>query len=76
MTMQGYIRGNTVVVEDSAINSYDGYKVEIHILEEKKSRKFYREQIEALAGKGMNICPEGMDAQDFVNSLRSEDRVF
>ena len=46
MTMQGYIKGNTVVVEDSAINSYDGYKVEIKILEKKPMT--YREACEEL----------------------------
>ena len=77
MTMYGHIHGNTVVIEDDNINNYDGYRVEIRVIEKKQSpRKLYREQIEALVGKGGKICPDDMDAQEYVNSIRSEDRVF
>ena len=33
--MKGYIRGNTVVVEDENIHAYDGYEVEVRLLDKK-----------------------------------------
>ena len=100
VNLKGYIHGNTVVVEDEKLNSYEGCEVEIRVLEkepmkyheacqilrrfegsgilegEQSSRRLHRVQIESLVGKGGKTCPNGMDAQDYVNSIRSEYRVF
>ena len=33
MTVKGYVHGNTVVVEDESITQYDGYEVEVRVLD-------------------------------------------
>ncbi|MBP5157579.1 MAG: hypothetical protein IJR93_01180 [Treponema sp.] len=58
--MKGYVRGNTVVVENDAINAYDGYEVEIRLLG-KKSMSYEQACQELMELEGSGIWEGDLD---------------
>ena len=58
--MKGYVRGNTVVVENDAINAYDGYEVEIRLLG-KKSMSYAQACQELMELEGSGIWEGDLD---------------
>ncbi|MCR5124171.1 MAG: hypothetical protein K6B43_03145 [Treponema sp.] len=77
-SIRGYYDGNSVVVTDN-IPIKANQQVIVTLLDEEytqQRRKFTRKELDDFVGSGMNICPKGVDAHDFVKSMRSEDRVF
>ena len=66
------IQGNTVIATDELLRQYDGQTVTIYVAENKDIN--LKTQLDAL--RTYSKSSWGQDAQDYVNDLRSEDRVF
>ena len=54
VAVKGYVRGNTVVVENEDLSAYNGYEVEVRVLDEKQDA--YAQacaKLRALRGSGI-----------------------
>ena len=58
--LRGYIRGNAVVVDDDAIGAYDGYEVEVRVLD-KKPMTYAEACKEMMKLKGSGIWEGNLD---------------
>ncbi|MBR1714571.1 MAG: hypothetical protein IJ717_06490 [Treponema sp.] len=77
-SVRGYYDGNSVVFTDN-VALKPNQQVIVTLLDEEytmQRRKFTRQELDELVGSGINACPKEIDAQDFVKSMRSDDRVF
>ncbi len=79
-SVRGYYNGSAYVAMEP-VTVRPNQKVIITVLDDEflpahnATREELWEKLSALCGSAGKICPEGMDAQDYVNTLR-EERVF
>lgn len=66
------IQGNTVIATDENLRQYDGQTVTIYISENRDTN--LKTQLDALRTYSKSSWEQ--DAQEYVNELRSENRVF
>lgn len=72
LSISATIQGNTVIATDELLRQYDGQTVTIYVSENKDMN--LKTQLDAL--RTYSKSSWGQDAQEYVNDLRSEDRVF
>ena len=72
LSISATIQGNTVIATDELLRQYDGQTVTIYVSENKDIN--LKTQLDAL--RTYSKSSWGQDAQEYVNDLRSEDRVF
>lgn len=66
------IQGNTVIATDEHLRQYDGQTVTIYVSENRDTN--LKTQLDALRTYSKSSWEQ--DAQEYVNELRSENRVF
>ena len=66
------IQGNTVIATDENLRQYDGQTVTIYVSENRDTN--LKTQLDALRTYSKSSWEQ--DAQEYVNELRSENRVF
>lgn len=66
------IQGNTVIATDELLRQYDGQTVTIYVSENRDTN--LKTQLDALRTYSKSTW--GQDAQEYVNEVRSENRVF
>ena len=72
LSVSANIQGNTVTATDELLRKYDGQTVMIYVSENKNDT--LKTQLDALRTSSKSSW--GLDAQEYVNELRSENRVL
>lgn len=72
LSVTANIQGNTVTAVNENLRKYDGQTVTIYISDDKN--EILKSQLDSIRTHSKSSW--GQDAQEYVNSLRSEDCVF
>ena len=72
ISVSATIQGNTVIGQDEILRPYDGKAVTIYVLDNKAET--LKVQLDALRTHSKSSW--GQDAQEYINEVRGENRVF
>ncbi|WP_418746220.1 hypothetical protein [Frisingicoccus sp.] len=73
LALKGVIQGNTVVIEDEDIRSYEGKDVIVTILDYPYKKVKKKVDLKKYVGRGEKLFQS--DAQEYIREMRDDERI-